>query len=93
MGHPKLAGAIMIAEEKGKIVIGGDPEGLRSLAMLLTWLADADLEAWPYLPSGGRAHLHIYPVHDISANSTPAEILRLDAKGTGELPEDVGNVP
>jgi glyoxylase-like metal-dependent hydrolase (beta-lactamase superfamily II) len=86
MRFPKLTGSISIREEEGKIVIAGDSDGLRSLGRLLTWLGDADQESWPYLPAGGRAHLHIYPRHDISANSREVELMRLDVKGEGKPP-------
>jgi hypothetical protein len=83
MRFPKLTGAISIKEEEGKIVIAGDPEGLRSLGKLLIWLGDENQEQWPYLSAGGHAHLHIYPKDDISADSREVELMRLDAKGTG----------
>lgn len=83
MRFPRLTGRISITDEGGKVVIAGDPEGLRSLGRLLTWLGDADQEQWPYLPPGGRAHLHIYPKDDISEGSREVELMRLDAKGTG----------
>lgn len=81
MGYPKLTGSIKITEEQGTIVIAGDPDGLRSFSRLIGWLADADLEAWPYLPAGGQAHIHVYPRIDISADSRNVELLRLDVKG------------
>jgi hypothetical protein len=90
MRYPQLTGAIAITGEDGKVVIAGDPEGLRSLGRLLIWLADEDLDRWPYLQPGGRAHLHVYPRHDISEGSAEVELMRLDAKGTGELPEGKG---
>ena len=83
MRFPKLTGTIAITDEEGKIIIAGDPEGLRSFGRLLTWLGDADQEQWPYLPTGGHAHLHIYPKDDISADSREVELMRLDVKGTG----------
>ena len=82
MQFPRLTGNISITEEEGTVVIAGDPEGLRSLGRLLTWLADTDQEQWPYLPPGGRAHVHIYPKHDISEGSREVELMRLDAKRT-----------
>lgn len=87
MRFPRLSGRISITEEEGKIIIAGDPEGMRSLGRLLTWLGDADQEQWPYLPAGGHAHIHIYPKDDISADSREVELMRLDAKrssGTAE---------
>ena len=80
MQFPKLIGNIKISDEEGKVVIAGDPEGLRSLGSLLAWLADADQEQWPYLPTGGHAHLHLYPKDDLSADSREVELKRLDAK-------------
>lgn len=81
MRYPKLNGNIQITEIKKKIVISGDPEGLRSLGVLLTWLADQDLDTWPYLKEGKRAHLHVYPRHDISEDSREVELMRMDPKG------------
>jgi hypothetical protein len=81
MRFPRLTGTVSITEEEGKVVVAGDPEGLRSLAELLTWLADADLEQWPYLRAGGRAHVHLYPKHDLHEGSSDVELMRLDAKG------------
>jgi hypothetical protein len=62
MRFPKLSGNITITDEEGKIMIAGDPEGLRSLGNLLTWLAVQDLATWPYLKEGKHVHLHVYPV-------------------------------
>jgi hypothetical protein len=81
MRFPKLTGNISITDEEEKVVIAGDPEGLRSLGRLLIWLGEADQEQWPYLPAGGHAHLHIYPKDDISEGSREVELMRLDAKG------------
>ena len=80
MRFPRPTGRISITDEDGKVVIAGDPEGLRSLGRLLTWLGDADQEQWPYLPTGGHAHLHLYPKDDLSADSREVELKRLDAK-------------
>jgi len=81
MRFPKLSGNIQITDKEEKILIAGDPEGLRSLGVLLTWLADQDLGAWPYLKEGQHAHLHIYPRHDISEDSREVELMRMDQKG------------
>ena len=80
MRYPKLQGSIKITDEAGKIVIAGDPEGLRSLGTLLTWLADQDLDSWPYLQKGQHAHLHVYPSFDISEASREVELMRIDPK-------------
>jgi len=82
MRFPKPAGSITVKEEEGKIVIAGDPEGLRSLGHLLTWLAEQDLQQWPYLKPGGHAHLHLYPKLDMSEGSAEVELVRQDAKGS-----------
>ena len=63
-----------------KIVSAGDPEGLRSWGHLLTWLAEQDLQQWPYLKPGSHAHLHLYPTMDISEGSAEVELVRTDAK-------------
>jgi hypothetical protein len=80
MRFPKLSGTIRITDEEGTIVIAGDPEGLRSLGILLTRLGDQDLGAWPYLKEGQHAHIHIYPKIDISEASREVELMRLDKK-------------
>ena len=87
MRFPKLTGRISINDDAGKVVIAGDPEGLRSLGRLLIWLGEEDQEQWPYLPPGGHAHLHIYPKDDISEGSREVELMRLDAKGMGDMQE------
>ena len=81
MRFPRLAGCVAITDEEGKVVIAGDPEGLRSLGRLLTWLGDADQEQWPYLKPGGRAHIHLYPKDDLSGDSREVELMRMDTKG------------
>jgi hypothetical protein len=80
MRYPELSGNIKITDESGVILIAGDPEGLRSLGTLLTWLADQDLDTWPYLQKGKHAHLHIYPRHDINEASREVELMRMDVK-------------
>jgi hypothetical protein len=80
MRFPRISGTVSIKEEEGKIVIAGDPEGLRSLGRLLIWLGDADQETWPYLPGGGHAHLHVYPKSDMTGDSAEVELVRLDPK-------------
>jgi hypothetical protein len=80
MRFPKLSGNVTITDEEGKIIIAGDPEGLRSLGTLLTWLADQDLDTWPRLREGQQAHLHIYPRIDISEASHEVELMRVDLK-------------
>jgi hypothetical protein len=83
MRFPRIAGRVSITEEEGKVVIAGDPEGLRSLGRLLTWLGDQDVEQWPYLKPGGHAHIHLYPKDDMLEGSRQVELVRLDAKGEG----------
>jgi hypothetical protein len=71
---------------KKRIMVAGDPAGLRSLAKLLSWLADLDQESIPQMPEGERAHVHLYAGSQISADSSELELCRLDAKGTGAFP-------
>jgi hypothetical protein len=85
MRFPRLTGTVSIRDDAGKVVIGGDPDGLRSLGRLLTWLADTDLDQWPHLLPGGHAHVHLYPRVDMSEESRDVELLRLDPKGKGPL--------
>ena len=81
MRFPRLSGNIQITDKEGKIVISGDPGGLRSLSALLTWLAGQDLDTWPYLKEGQHAHLHVYPHYDISEDSREVKLMRMDLKG------------
>ena len=83
--YPKVAGQIEISHGKQGVFIGGDPEGLRSLANLLTFLADVDQESIPHLPDGDRDHTHLTPGCHLSEDSEETEVCRLDAKGTGDV--------
>ena len=65
------------------ILIHGDPEGLRSLAMMLLKLADIDQNDIVDLPIGAREHIHLRPKYDLSNSSEELIVGRLDAKGTG----------
>jgi hypothetical protein len=85
MRFPKLSGGIKVLDERGKVVIAGDPEGLRSLATLLTWLSDQDLADWPSLEEGQHAHLHLYPRIDMSDDSREVELMRMDPKSRVNL--------
>jgi hypothetical protein len=70
-----------------EILVHGDPEGLRSLAMLLIKLADADQNNNDALPIGAREHVHLRPGTGLSKSSERVIIGRLDAKGTGAFYE------
>jgi hypothetical protein len=65
------------------ILIHGDPEGLKSLATLLTKLANTNQNDIVDLPIGAREHVHLRPKYDLSNSSEQVIIGRLDAKGTG----------
>jgi hypothetical protein len=65
------------------ILIHGDPEGLRSLAILLIKLADLNQDDNSNLPIGAREHVHLRPGYGLSSSSESVIIGRLDAKGTG----------
>jgi hypothetical protein len=83
---PKIKGNLEIHKGRNGIFIGGDPNGLRSLANLLHWLADVDQESDPNMPDGEREHTHMYSGSQLTSHSVDTEICRLDAKGTGEFP-------
>ena len=79
-----------------EILIHGDPDGLRSLADLLTKIADLNQNDKPDLPIGAREHIHLSPGLDLSKNSNKVIVGRIDAKGTGEfysgfIPRDSDN--
>jgi len=92
MGRPRIEGSLEISTSRDGVFIGGDPEALRSLAGLLTWLADVDQRSLSTQPDGERCHAHLHANGPAGFNSlTPfsveREVCRLDAKGTGEFPE------
>ena len=87
-----IKGSLEISVGRGRtgIFIGGDPQGLRSLAKTLNWLADVDQEAYSGIPVGERAHTHLHagePFAHLTQFSANTEICRLDAKGTKEFPK------
>ncbi|MHB1038291.1 MAG: Imm32 family immunity protein [Pirellulales bacterium] len=91
-GSPRITGQLEISKRREGVFIGGDPAGLRSLAKLLTWVADVDQEAIPSQPDGERYHVHLHArdaegFNSLTPFSEETEVWRLDAKGTGELPE------
>ena len=65
------------------ILIHGDPEGLKSLARVLTKIADLNQDLITDLPVGAREHVHLQPNLDTSKSSKQVIIGRIDAKGTG----------
>jgi hypothetical protein len=91
-GRPKIDGMLEISQSSNRIFIGGDPAALRSLARLLTWLADIDQNALRTQPDGERCHVHLHAndaegFNSLTPFSMETEVCRLDAKGTGEFPE------
>lgn len=85
--YPDIKGTLEIRPgDHGGIFIGGDPEGLKSLAEMLLMLADADQEAM-YMTPGTREHVHLHPKIHLSRHSLDTELCRLDAAGTGEFPQ------
>jgi hypothetical protein len=89
---PRIKGWLEISTSRNGAFIGGDPDGLRSLAKLLTWLADVDQEAIAGMPDGERCHVHLHahePVesfNSLTCFSLETEVCRLDAKGTHSFP-------
>ncbi len=71
-----------------EVLIHGDPEGLKSLANQLIYLAELDQEKVEdkYLPNSSREHLHFNPNLELSKSSTETIIGRLDSKGRKEFP-------
>lgn len=92
-GAPGLYGNVEISNQSDGIFIGGDPDGLRSLAALLLYLAECHEHPGFLMPRGSWCHVHLYAQHTVERlNSlTPLSvdtmITRLDAKGTGRFPE------
>jgi hypothetical protein len=89
-GRPQIKGLLEISRNEEGIFIGGDPNGLRSLAQVLLWLADVDQNARP-MPDGERCHVHLHAkdaegFNSLSPFSEETQLCRLDAKGTGALP-------
>lgn len=88
--HGSINGSLQIwkIEEDGfeKIMIYGDPDGLKSLGEILIKLSQVNQENYKGMPDGERDHFHIYPKSHLSKGSLETIIGRLDAKGTGELP-------
>jgi hypothetical protein len=68
-----------------EIQIHGDSKGLKSLARLLTKLADTDQDKIDELPIGAREHISLRPKFDLSNSSELVIVGRLDAKGTGHF--------
>lgn len=64
------------------VLIHGDPEGLKSFAMLLINMADLNQNNIKGLPIGAREHIHLQPNLDISKSSVNVIVGRIDAKGT-----------
>lgn len=86
--YPEVKGHVEISHGKHGVFIGGDPKGLRTLAMLLDFLADVDQDTIPHMPDGERDHTHLHPGCHLSDNSVETEICRLDAKGTRTFPRN-----
>jgi hypothetical protein len=82
-----IKGSLEISKGRNGVFIGGDTEGLRSLAKLLTWLADVDQEQHPTMPDGEREHTHLDRTLHLTQFSATTELCRLDAKGTGDFPD------
>ena len=88
---PAVTGTAEISHGEHGVFIGGDPNGLRSLAGLLNWLADMDQEA-EEMPDGERTHVHLHAGVEADTFASLTEwsedtvLCRLDAKGSGVLP-------
>ncbi len=73
--------------DESKIMIHGNPEGLRSLAILLLQIADLNQDDVDekYLPIGAREHYHLRPNIELAKSSDEVIVGRLDAKGKGDF--------
>jgi hypothetical protein len=83
---PLIEGNVWVAVSKDandeSVYLHGDPAGLLSLAKILTTLAEIDQKTLPALPTNGATeHIHLEPDFDLSANSKPLVVGRLDDKG------------
>lgn len=92
IGSPKIEGNLEISVSRAGVFVGGDPDGLRSLARLLNWLANVDQELLLTQPDGERCHVHLHArdaegFNSLTPFSVETEVCRLDAKGTGDFPE------
>jgi hypothetical protein len=92
----RISGTLEISKSREGVFIGGDPQGLRSLANLLIWLANVDQKKHPSMPDDEREHVHLYSdpasvASCLTRFSVTTELCRLDAKGTGEFPEKYSN--
>jgi hypothetical protein len=78
---------IFVSNEKDEILIHGNPEGLKSLAKLLTEIAELNQENVEdkFLPIGAREHFHLRPNIELSKSSIQVIVGRLDAKGTNDF--------
>ncbi len=67
-----------------EVLIHGDPEGLKSFAKLLIYIADLNQEDVDekHLPIGAREHYHLRPKFELANSSDTVVVGRLDAKGT-----------
>lgn len=83
----EIRGTLEISHGVDGVLIAGDPQGLRSLARLLDFLAGMDPNQHPTMPDGEREHTHLYAGTQLSPFSVTTELCRLDAKGTGEFPK------
>ncbi len=89
--HGSVNGNIQIwkidEDGKSKVMIYGDPEGLKSLGKILIKLAEVNQENYSGMSDGERDHLHISPGYHLSEGSLETILGRLDAKGTGKFPK------
>lgn len=72
-------------EKWQKVLIHGDPKGLRSFAKLLIKIADLNQERDETLPIGAREHCHLRPDLELGKSSVEVIVGRLDAKSTGQF--------
>ncbi len=78
---------IFISQNNDEVLIHGNPEGLKSLAKLLTEIAELNQEDVEdkFLPIGEREHYHLRPNIELSKSSVEVIVGRLDGKETKQF--------
>ena len=71
----------IVENDHTKIMIHGDPDGLKSLGKILISISELDQNQFKGLPVGESIHIHISPNYHLTKSSYETIIGRLDKKG------------
>jgi hypothetical protein len=86
---PALRGYQVVSVEEGEVTIYGDPEGLRSLAKVLQFVADINQSLLQDgMPTEDSFHCHVFPGEHFSVPSLPLRIGRVDT-ASGRFRDEV----